>query len=81
MNFGQMNIHELDKGKSYICEVKMTKQISCDQLYDYLHSVKDAFERVGITNVVFIPTGEFMPIRELNIKKDMSHENLERENK
>mgnify|MGYP004645008893 FL=1 len=58
MNFGQINIHELDKGKSYICEVKMTKQIPCDQLYAYLQSVKDVFEKVGITNVVFIPTGD-----------------------
>lgn len=75
MNFGQMNIHELDKDKSYICEVKMTKQISCDELFAYLQSVKDVFKRVGITNVVFIPTGKFAPVEELNIKKDMSQEN------
>ena len=75
MNFGQMNIHELDKDKSYICEVKMTKQISCDKLFAYLQSVKDVFEKVGITNVVFIPTGEFAPIQELNIKEDLSCEN------
>ena len=75
MNFGQMNIHELNKDMSYICEVKMTKQISCDKLFAYLRSVKDVFEKAGITNVVFIPTGEFAPIQELNIKKDMGHEN------
>ena len=75
MNFGQMNIHELDKDKSYICEVKITKQIPCTELFAYLQSVKDVFEKVGITNVVFIPTGEFAPIQELNIKKDMGHEN------
>ncbi len=58
MNFGQLNIHELDKSKSFICEVNMIKQIPCDQLYAYLQSVKDVFEKVGITNVVFIPTGD-----------------------
>lgn len=75
MNFGQMNIHELDRDKSYICEFKMTKQIPCDQLYAYLQSVKDVFEKVGITNVVFIPTGDLYQIKELNIKKAVSHEN------
>lgn len=75
MNFGQMNIHELDKNKSYICEVKITKHVAVDALYAYLHSVKDAFDKVGVTNVVFIPTGEFAPIQELNIKKDMNQDN------
>lgn len=75
MNFGQMNIYELDKDKSYICEVKITKQVAADELYAYLQSVKNAFDKVGIMNIVFIPTGEFVPIEELNIKKDMSHEN------
>lgn len=75
MNFGQMNIHELDKDKSYICEVKITKQVAVDKLYAYLQSVKDAFNKVGITNVVFIFTGEFAPIQELNIKKDTDHDN------
>ena len=75
MNFGQMNIHELDKNKSYICEVKITKHVPVDKLSAYLHSVKDAFDKVGVTNVVFIPTGEFAPIQELNIKKDMNQDN------
>lgn len=75
MNFGKMNIHELDKNKSYICEVKITKQVAVDKLYAYLKSVEDVFEKAGITNVVFILTGEFAPIQELNIKKDMGHEN------
>lgn len=75
MNFGQMNIHELDKNKSYICEVKITKQVPVDKLSAYLNSVKDAFDKVGVTNVVFIPTGEFAPIQELNIKKDMNQDN------
>lgn len=75
MNFGQMNIYELDKDKSYICEVKITKQVAADELYAYLQSVKNAFDKVGITNIIFIPTGEFVPIEELNIKKDMNHEN------
>lgn len=74
MNFGQLNIHELDKSKSYICEAKMTKQIPCDELFAYLKSVKDAFEKVGITNVVFIPTGDLYEIKELTVKKDMSNE-------
>ena len=75
MNFGQMNIHELDKNKSYICEVKITKQVAVDALYAYLQSVKDYFDKAGITNVVFIPTGGFAPIQELNIKKDMNQDN------
>lgn len=75
MNFGQMNIYELDKDKSYICEVKMTKQLPRIELYDYLQSVKDAFGKAGITNAVLILTGEFAPIQELNIKKDTGHEN------
>ena len=69
MNFGQMNIHELDKDKSYVCEVKISKQVAADELYAYLQNVKDAFDKVGITNVIFIPTGEFAPIQELNIRK------------
>lgn len=69
-----MNIYELDKDKSYVCEVKITKQVAADELYAYLQSVKNAFDKVGITNIIFIPTGEFVPIEELNIKKDMSHE-------
>lgn len=74
MNFGQMNIHELDKNKSYICEVKITKHVAVDALYAYLNSVKDVFDKAGITNVVLIPTGGFAPIQELSIKKDMDHE-------
>ena len=74
MNFGQMNIYELDKDKSYVCEVKITKQVAADELYAYLQSVKNVFDKVGITNVVFIPTGGFAPIQELNIKKDMDHD-------
>lgn len=73
MNFGQMNIYELDKNKSYICEVKITKEVAADELYAYLQSVKDVFDKVGITNVVLIPIGKFVPIQELNIKKDISH--------
>lgn len=69
MNFGQMNIHELDKDKSYVCEVKISKQVAADELYAYLQNVKDYFDKVGITNVIFIPTGEFAPIQELNIRK------------
>ena len=75
VNSGQMNIHELDKNKSYICEVKITKHVRVDELSAYLNSVKDAFDKVGVTNVVFIPTGEFAPIQELNIKKDMNQDN------
>ena len=75
MNFGQMNIHELDKNKSYICEVKITKHVPVDELSAYLNRVKDAFDKVGVTNVVFIPTGGFASIQELNIKKDMGREN------
>ena len=75
MNFGQINIHELDKNKSYICEVKITKHVAVDALYAYLNSVKDVFDKAGITNVVLIPIGGFAPIQELNIKKDMDHEN------
>ena len=74
MNFGQRNIHELDKNKSYICEVKITKHVAVDALYAYLQRVKDAFDQAGITNVVLIPTGGFALIQELNIKKDMDHE-------
>ena len=75
MNFGQINIHELDKNKSYICEVKITKQVAVDELYAYLQSVKDDFDKAGITNVVFVPVGRFAPIQELTIKKDMEYEN------
>ena len=75
VNSGQMNIHELDKNKSYICEVKITKHVPVDELSAYLNSVKDSFDKVGVTNVVFIPTGEFAPIQELNIKKDMNQDN------
>ena len=74
MNFGQIDIHKLDKNKSYICEVKITKHVAVDELYAYLNSVKDDFDKAGITNVVFIPTGGFAPIQELDIKKDMDHE-------
>ena len=74
VNSGQLNIHELDKNKSYICEVKITKHVPVDELSAYLHSVEDAFDKVGITNVVLIPTGGVAPIQELNIKKDMDHE-------
>ena len=75
MNFGQRNIHELDKNKSYICEVKITKHVPVDKLFAYLQRVKDTFDKAGITNVVLIPTGEFAPIQELNIKKDMNQDN------
>ena len=75
LNFGQINIHELDKNKSYICEVKITEHVPVDELSAYLHSVKDAFDKAGITNVVLIPTGGFAPIQELNIKKDMNQDN------
>lgn len=75
VNSGQMNIHELDKNKSYICEVKITKHVPVDELSAYLQRMKDAFDKVGVTNVVFILTGEFAPIQELNIKKDMNQDN------
>ena len=75
MNFGKMNIHELDKNKSYICEVKITKQVAVDELYAYLQSVQDVLQKAAITNVVFIPTGGFPPIQELNIKEALSCEN------
>ena len=51
MNFGKMNIHELDKNKSYICEAKITKQVAIDKLYAYLKSVEDVFEKAGITKL------------------------------
>lgn len=38
-----MNIHELDKNKFYICEVKITKQVAIDELYAYLKSVENVF--------------------------------------
>lgn len=43
MNFGQLNIHELDKNKSYVCEVKLTKEIAIDKTVAYLKEIKDCF--------------------------------------
>lgn len=49
---------KLDKDKTYICKVKLPKDIPLDMVGKMMDSISSVFKMKNIENIIFIPEGD-----------------------
>lgn len=49
---------KLDKDKTYICKVKLPKDIPLDMVGKMMDSISSVFKMKNVENIIFIPEGD-----------------------